>query len=116
MKLAAHCYSKVKKNCFKYLISQETKIDKFKNKERMIASFIIPLCFWINSKINKKIPYFVGLAGGQGTGKTTISSLIRIILVKYLISPKLFVPISKIANDEFKSRFNKETKTPSSLL
>ena len=83
MKLAAHCYSKVKKDCFKYLKSQETKTDKFKNKERMIKSFLIPLCFWISAKAEKKRPYFVGLAGGQGTGKTTISSLIKIILSKY---------------------------------
>ena len=47
----------------------------------MIKLFLIPLCFLI-SKANKKRPYFVGLAGGQGTGKT-ISSLIRIILTKY---------------------------------
>ena len=115
MKLAAHCYSKVKKNCFKYLISQETKIDKFKNKERMIASFIIPLCFWINSKINKKIPYFVGLAGGQGTGKTTISSLIRIILVKYF-KLKVF----KISIDDFyktkKERINLSKRSHPLLL
>ena len=49
----------------------------------MIKSFLIPLCFWINSKADKKKPYFVGLAGGQGTGKTTTSSLIKIILSKY---------------------------------
>jgi D-glycerate 3-kinase len=49
----------------------------------MIKSFLIPLCFWISEKVDKKRPYFVGLAGGQGTGKTTISSLIRIILIKY---------------------------------
>ena len=77
------CFRRVKKDCFKFIKSQETKADKFKNKEKMIRSFLIPLCFWINKKAEKKRPYFVGLAGGQGTGKTTISSLIRIILTKY---------------------------------
>ena len=77
------CFGEVKKDCLKFIKSQETKADKFKNKERMIKSFLIPLCFWINKKADKKKPYFVGLAGGQGTGKTTISSLIKIILIKY---------------------------------
>ena len=77
------CFVKVKKDCLKFIKSQETKADKFKNKEKMIKSFLIPLCFWISKKADKKRPYFVGLAGGQGTGKTTISSLIRIILTKY---------------------------------
>ena len=30
------CFSKVKKDCFKFISSQETKKDKFKNKEKMI--------------------------------------------------------------------------------
>ena len=77
------CFHKVKKDCLKFIKSQETKADKFKNKEKMIKSFLIPLCFWISEKVDKKRPYFVGLAGGQGTGKTTISSLMRIILIKY---------------------------------
>ena len=77
------CFGKVKKDCLKFIKSQETKADKFKNKERMIKSFLIPLCFWISKKANIKRPYFVGLAGGQGTGKTTSSSLIEIILTKY---------------------------------
>ena len=77
------CFRNVKKDCLKFIKSQETKADKFKNKEKMIKSFLIPLCFWISEKVDKKRPYFVGLAGGQGTGKTTISSLIRIILIKY---------------------------------
>ena len=77
------CFGKVKKDCLKFIKSQETKADKFKNKERMIKSFLIPLCFWISKKANIKKPYFVGLAGGQGTGKTTSSSLIEIILTKY---------------------------------
>tara|TARA_B100000035_G_scaffold277336_1_gene255567 strand:- start:630 stop:1559 length:930 start_codon:yes stop_codon:yes gene_type:complete len=77
------CFNKVKNDCLKFIKSQETKTDKFKNKERMIKVFLIPLCFWINKKAHKNRPYFVGLAGGQGTGKTTSSSLIRIILIKY---------------------------------
>tara|TARA_B100000989_G_scaffold179962_1_gene135198 strand:- start:1157 stop:2086 length:930 start_codon:yes stop_codon:yes gene_type:complete len=77
------CFEGVKKECLKFIKSQETKADKFKNKERMIKYFLIPICFWISKKADKKRPYFVGLAGGQGTGKTTISSLFRIILIKY---------------------------------
>ena len=83
MKQLSLCFGKEKKDCFKFIKSQETRIDKFKNKEKMIKSFLIPLCFWISKKADKKRPYFVGLAGGQGTGKTTTSSLLRIILIKY---------------------------------
>jgi len=90
------CFGKVKKDCLKFIESQETKFDRFTNKERMIKSFLIPLCFWISKKADKKRPYFVGLAGGQGTGKTTISSLIKIILTKYF-KLKVF----KISIDDF---------------
>ena len=90
------CFRRVKKDCFKFITSQETKTDKFKNKERMIKSFLVPLCFWINSKADKKKPYFVGLAGGQGTGKTTTSSLIKIILSKYFN-----LNVFKISIDDF---------------
>jgi len=96
MKSTNECFSKVKKDCFNFIKSQETKTDKFKNKERMIKSFLIPLCFWINKKADKKRPYFVGLAGGQGTGKTTISTLIQIILIRFF-KLKVF----KISIDDF---------------
>ena len=33
MKLTAECFDKVKKDCLKFIKSQETKADKFKNKE-----------------------------------------------------------------------------------
>ncbi len=109
------CFGGVKKDCLKFIKSQETKADKFKNKERMIKSFLIPLCFWINKKAKNKIPYFVGLAGGQGTGKTTISSLIRIILTKYF---KLNV--FRISIDDFyktrKERINLSKKVHPMLL
>ena len=109
------CFRRVKKDCFKFIKSQETKADKFKNKERMIKSFLIPLCFWISKKANKKRPFFVGLAGGQGTGKTTISSLIRIILIKYF-KLKVF----RISIDDFyktrKERINLSKRIHPMLL
>ena len=77
------CYKKINKECFKFIKSQETLKDKFKNKDKMIKSFLIPICFWIVKKIQKNRTYIVGLSGGQGTGKTTISSIISIILKKY---------------------------------
>ena len=90
------CFSKVKNDCVNFITSQETANEKFKNKEKMIKSFLIPICFWIVKKANKRKPYFIGLAGGQGTGKTTISSIIKIILEKYF-KLKVF----KISIDDF---------------
>ena len=90
------CFSKVKKDYFKYILSQETKKDKFKNKERMIKSFLIPISFWISKKVNKKKPLIIGLAGGQGSGKTTISSILTLILQRYF---KL--NIFKVSIDDF---------------
>ncbi len=82
MKLHDYCYKAVKKDCLKFIKSQETKNDKFKNKEIMIKKYLIPVSCWISKKC-KTTPYFIGLAGGQGTGKTTISSILKIILTKY---------------------------------
>ena len=96
MKSISLCFSKVKNDCLRFITSQETSTEKFKNKEKMIKSFLIPICFWIAKKANKKKPYVVGLAGGQGTGKTTISSIIKIVLEKYF---KLNV--FKISIDDF---------------
>jgi D-glycerate 3-kinase len=94
------CFSKVKKDCFKFISSQETKKDKFKNKDKMIKSFLIPLSFWISKRANKEKPLMIGLAGGQGSGKTTISSILSLILQKYF---KLKVFIVSI-DDFYKTR------------
>ncbi len=96
MKLVEECFKNVKKDCFKFIKSQETSTEKFGNKEGMIKNFLIPISFWIAKKADKKKPYFVGLAGGQGTGKTTTSSIIKIILEKYF-KLKVF----KISIDDF---------------
>ena len=67
MQSTAECFKKVKSDCLKFIKSQETSKEKFNNKDKMLKSFLIPICFWIAKKANNKKPYFVGLAGGQGT-------------------------------------------------
>ena len=62
----------------------------------MLKQFLIPLSFWINKKKIKGETLFVGLAGGQGSGKTTISTMILLILKKYF-KMKVF----KISIDDF---------------
>ncbi len=96
MKLTEECFKKVKKDCFKFIKSQETPNEKFGNKEGMIKNFLIPISFWIAKKAVNKKPYFVGLAGGQGTGKTTTSSIIKIILEK-----NFKLKVFKISIDDF---------------
>ena len=96
MLLVNQCFNAVRKDCVKYIKFQETKTEKFKNKNRMIKTFLIPLCYWIKNKINNRKPLLIGLSGGQGTGKTTISSIVSLILTKYF-KLKVF----KISIDDF---------------
>ena len=108
------CFSKVKKDCFKFISSQETKKDKFRNKDKMIKSFLIPISFWISKRVNKKKPLIIGLAGGQGSGKTTISSILTLILQKYFR-----LNIFKVSIDDFyKTRKDRKilSKKKNSLL
>ena len=105
MQSVNECFSRVKKDCFKFISSQETKTDKFKNKEKMIKSFLIPISFWILKKTNRKKPLIIGLAGGQGTGKTTITSILSLILVKYF-KLKVF----KVSIDDFYKTRNERKK------
>jgi D-glycerate 3-kinase len=100
MQQVNECFIKVKKDCLKFISSQETKKDKFKNKDKMIKSFLIPVSQWISKKVYKNKPFIIGLAGGQGSGKTTISSILSIILKKYF---KLNVFVISI-DDFYKTR------------
>jgi len=114
MQEVENCFNKIKKDCFKFISSQETKKDKFKNKDKMIKSFLIPVSQWISKKADKKKPLIIGLAGGQGSGKTTISSILSIILKKYF---KLNVFIISI-DDFYKTRKDRKiiSKKKHSLL
>ena len=71
----------------------------------MIKSFLIPTSFWISKKANRKKPLIIGLAGGQGIGKTTITSILSLILVKYF-KLKIF----KVSIDDFYKTRNERKK------
>ena len=109
MKSVKECYIKVKSACNKFIYSQETKTEKFKKKERMLKNFLIPFCFWIKTKVDKKKPFILGLAGGQGTGKTTVTTIVTIILKKYFN-----LNVFKVSIDDFyktrKERFELSRK------
>ena len=96
MQLVSFCFNRVKKDCLRFIKSQEVTTEKFKNKERMIKSFLIPISYWISKKTHKNKTLIIGLAGGQGSGKTTISSILTLILKKYF---KLNV--FKVSIDDF---------------
>ena len=62
-----------------------------KNFDQSVATKIanlrriyIPVSFWIDNKYKKKgKTLFLGLSGGQGSGKTTVVGILKIILKKY---------------------------------
>ncbi len=81
MKSAKEHFSKIKKKYLNFLKKQEVKGEPFYNKIVQLIEFYIPICDSIHSDyILRKECMTVGLSGGQGAGKTTIASILKIIL------------------------------------
>jgi len=83
MKETEDCFLKVKNDYLKFL--KKEKI--YGNSTKKIANLkktYIPLSFWIENSYKKKgNTLFLGLSGGQGSGKTTITEILKIILKKF---------------------------------
>tara|TARA_Y100000590_G_scaffold99807_1_gene113441 strand:- start:2423 stop:3343 length:921 start_codon:yes stop_codon:yes gene_type:complete len=78
------CFLKVKKDYLRLLTKE--KIFSKSKKEKMdgLKKNYIPMSFWIEKKYKKKgETLFLGLSGGQGSGKTTVTAILKIILEKF---------------------------------
>ena len=73
-------YQKVK-NYLKFLNSQEVTSEPFRDKLGQLNKFYLPIGKMIKDEYTKeKKTKVIGLTGGQGTGKSTISNILKIIL------------------------------------
>ena len=83
MKEIEDCFLKVKKDYIR-LLGREKIFNNSKKKITSLKRDYIPMSFWIEKKYKKKgKTLFLGLSGGQGSGKTTIAGILKIILRKF---------------------------------
>ena len=59
-------------------LSSKLKIDNLSKK--FFKEIVIPLAIYFNSLKNNEDPYLIGFTGGQGSGKTTLSDFVQLIL------------------------------------
>ena len=69
-------YIEAKPNLLK--LAKKLYIDDI--SDNFFLEIVIPLSVYLNSFQKRNIPYFIGLTGGQGSGKTTLSIFIQKIL------------------------------------
>ena len=71
----------VKKIYLKFLKSQEVVSEPFRDKLGQLNNFFLPISERIyRNYLNNKKTKIIGLTGGQGSGKSTISQILKIIL------------------------------------
>ena len=74
-------YRKVKKKYLKFLSTQEAMSEPFRDKLGQLNKFYLPISKMIKEEyLKRKKTKVIGLTGGQGTGKSTISRILKIIL------------------------------------
>ena len=73
-----HC---IKKKYLKFLKSQEVVSEPFRDKLGQLKNFFLPISEKIyRNYLNNKKTKIIGLTGGQGSGKSTISQILKIVL------------------------------------
>ena len=81
MELVNECFDKVKKNYLKFLNKEKIYKKGVTVHVKNLKNTYIPIAFWINQKYKKKgKTLLIGLSAGQGSGKTTVASILGIIL------------------------------------
>jgi D-glycerate 3-kinase len=84
MKKTEDCFLKVKNDYLKFLNKEKILNQSKYSKIRNLKEFYIPMSFWIEKKYKQKgKTLLLGLSGGQGSGKTTIAKILKIILKNF---------------------------------
>jgi len=90
------CFDNVKEDYFKFLKKEKIFGKSKAEKIKSLKKIYIPISFWIENKYKKnRKTLFLGLSGGQGSGKTTVSEILKIILKIFF---KREVHVSSIDN------------------
>ena len=106
MRSVNECFDNVKEDYFKFL-NKEKILGKSKaEKIKSLKKIYIPISFWIENKYKKKGETLIlGFSGGQGSGKTTVTGILKIILKKFF---KRKIHVSSI--DDFYKTLNDRDK------
>ena len=106
MQLVNECLDKVKKDYIKFLNKEKIYKKSKTIYTRDLRRVYIPIAFWINNKFKKKgKTLFLGLSASQGSGKTTVAGILKIIL-------KIFFKrnVCVISIDDFYKTLNDRNK------
>ena len=81
MQLNKRGYQKIKNKYLRFIKSQEVLSEPFRDKIGQLNNFYLPISKMINDTyLKEKKTQVIGLTGGQGSGKSTISNILKIIL------------------------------------
>ncbi len=106
MKKTEDCFLKVKNDYLKFLNKEKIFSKSIAAEIKNLKKTYIPISFWIENKYKKKgNTLFLGLSGGQGSGKTTVVKILKIILKKFF---KREIHISSI--DDFYKTLRERNK------
>jgi len=84
MKKTEDCFLKVKKDYLRFLSKEKIFDQSTESKMLSLRRTYIPISFWIENKYKEKgKTLFLGFSGGQGSGKTTVVKILKIILKKF---------------------------------
>ena len=99
-------YQKVKLKYLKFIKSQEILSEPFRDKIGQLNEFFIPICDKIYKRFSKsQKTKIISLTGGQGSGKSTISNILKIILKEgYNLNTVIF------SIDDFYKTYNQRKK------
>ena len=102
MRSVNECFDNVKEDYLKFLNKEKILGKSDAEKIKSLKKFYIPISFWIENKYKKKGETLIlGFSGGQGSGKTTVTGILKIILKKFF---KRKIHVSSI--DDFYKTLN----------